>query len=806
MHQLFKTLMILPLIGHAMADTPLVTDSQLWYKQPAEKWDEALPVGNGRLGAMVFGGTNTERIQLNEESLWAGSQAEGFAPDYAKHLTEVQRLIFAGKRKEARDYGQRHLAQWPSSFRSYEPLGDLTLEFKEVSNPSNYRRELSLRDAIARTSYQSGEATYTREVLASAPDDVIAVRIKSDQAGTLSFTIRLTRQKDATVSHYKHNELHMNGQIVDLSKEQGGKEPNSGGSGPAGKHMRFAGRLLVNTEGGSVQPGSSGELKVTGATSALILLTAATDYDVTKLNFDRSIDPAKKAESILRQAIKVPWPELRQNHIDDHRRFYDRFALKLGSGSDELSQQPTDTRLKAVKSGANDPGLTVIMADYGRYLLLGSSRKPGRLPANLQGIWNEQMWAPWEADFHLNINLQMNYWPAPVVGLPETFEPLMDWFKPLTERGKMAAQIVCGSDGWTCFHVTNPFGRVSPSGSTFRSQFMNGSLDPLCGAWLAAQLFDAWRFNPDRKKLEILYPILAGASEFALDALVECPDGKLRIVPSTSPENKFIDPETGEHFRITAGSTYHMTIVRAIFDATNRAATILNTGEPMRERIRAAKAKLPPIKIGDDGRILEWGEPLREANQGHRHVSHLIGLHPFDQITRDSPELFSAARKTIDTRLANGGARTGWSRAWTISFMARLGDGDQAHHHCSELLRRSTHTNLFDTHPPFQIDGNFGFTAGVCEMLLQSHCRDHEGQVILDLLPALPKSWNEGSVRGLHARGGCNVAMNWKNGELVSTRINSTQATTIVLRHQGSTRTVNLQPGESIRLNGPKLK
>lgn len=806
MHRLFKLLTTSLLIGQAMADTTLTADSQLWYNRPAEKWTEALPVGNGRLGAMVFGGTKTERIQLNEESLWAGTQAEAFAPDYAKHLAEVQRLILAGKRQEARDYGQKHLVKSPSSFRSYEPLGDLMLEFKNVSDTSGYRRELSLRDAIARTTYQSGKTNITREVLASAPDDVIAVQVDSDQAGALNFTIRLTREKDARVTHHQHNELHMNGQIIDLSKEQGGKEPNAGGSGVAGDHMRFAARLFVKTDGGSVKPGARGELEVTGATSALILLTAATDYDVTTLNFNRTIDPATKAESILSKVVKTSWSELRKTHIADHRGFYDRFALEVGSADAALIQQPTDVRLQAVKEGGDDPGLAVIMADYGRYLLLGSSRKPGRLPANLQGIWNDRMWAPWEADFHLNINLQMNYWPAPLVGLPETFEPLMDWFIPLTERGKMAAKIVCGSDGWTCFHATNPFGRVSPSGSSFRSQFMNGSLDPLCGAWLAAQLFDAWRFNPDIKKLETLYPILAGASEFALDALVECSDGKLRIVPSTSPENEFIDPKSGGQFRITAGSTYHMTMVRAIFDATTRAATVLNMGESMRQRIAVASAKLPAIQIGEDGRILEWAEPLREANQGHRHVSHLIGLHPFDQITRDTPKLFTAARKTIDTRLANGGARTGWSRAWTISFMARLGDGDQAYHHGTELLRRSTHLNLFDSHPPFQIDGNFGFTAGVCEMLLQSHCRDQEGHVILDVLPALPTSWKDGAVRGLHGRGGCRVDMIWKDGELASTLIKSKEPMTVVVRHQGMTRTVKLQAGICLRLDGSKLK
>lgn len=801
MHALLKILLTTILVTPAIAE-----DSTLWYAQAAEKWTEALPVGNGRLGAMVFGGTGKERIQLNEESLWAGSQAEGFAPDYAKHLAEVQRLVLADKRKEAREYGRKHLVQSPTSFRSYEPLGDLMLEFGSDVEIANYRRELVLNDAIARTTYRAGDATITREVLASAPDDVIAVWVESDQSGSLNFTIRLTRQKDVVITHRGSDRLDMDGQIVDLSKAEGGREPNAGGSGPGGKHMRFAGRLVVTTDGGSVEASESGSLQIKGADSALILLTAATDYNVEKLNFDRSIDPAAVADGILADASKRTRQQIRQSHVDDHRKFYERFSLDVGSADPTLVEKPTDERLAAVQQGADDVGLTVLLADYGRYLLLGSSRKPGRLPANLQGIWNDKMWAPWEADFHLNINLQMNYWPAPVTGISETLEPLYDWFTPLTQRARMAAEKMYGSDGWVSFHATNPFGRVSPSGSNERSQFMNGSLDPLCGAWLAAQLFDAWQFNPKREKLEKLYPILAGASEFVLDALVECPDGTLRIVPSTSPENAYIDPVSGEQFRITAGSTYHNTMVRAIFDATKQAAVILDTDDAMRQHIVAAEGKLQPLEIGEDGRILEWAKPYQEAQPGHRHVSHLVGLHPFAQITRDTPDLFAAARKTIDTRLANGGARTGWSRAWTISFMARLGDGDAAYHHCRALLRRSTHPNLFGNHPPFQIDGNFGITAGVCEMLLQSHCRSDEGHPILDLLPALPAGWSEGSVRGLRARGGCEVGMIWKDGKLVSAVLSGvSEATPMVIRYGGNSRIVLLEPGESITLRGSEL-
>jgi len=429
--------------------------------------------------------------------------------------------------------------------------------------------------------------------------------------------------------------------------------------------------------------------------------------------------------------------------------------------------------------------------------LLSSSRAPGRLPANLQGIWSDRKWAPWEADYHLNINIQMNYWPAPVANLQETVDSLTGWFTRQAKRGEIGAKRLYDADGWVSFHCSNPFGRVTPSGSNTGSQFSNGSLDPLAGAWLATQLFDVWQFSPDRKQLKAIYPILAGSSEFILDILVKCPDGKLRIVPSTSPENSYIDPKTGEQFRITQGSTYHMSIVRSIFDSTDRAAKILDIDNDLRKRIAEATAKLPPIQIGADGRILEWAKPYKEAHPGHRHVSHLIGLHPFDLITRDTPELFAAARKTIDARLANGGAGTGWSRAWTINFFARLGDGDEAEKHCREHLRRSTLPNLFDYHPPFQVDGNFGVAAGVCEMLIQSHVRNESDNFIIDMLPALPKAWQNGSVKGLKTRGGFTVDMKWSSGKLESAIIKSSNGKDCIVRYRGKTQNIKIRKGKT---------
>jgi alpha-L-fucosidase 2 len=785
----FRTLCLAFLAASASVAADADSAVSLWYSQPAAKWAEALPLGNGRLGAMVFGSLPVERLQLNEESLWAGEPCDVYPDNFRKHLSELQQLVLAGKIEEARKLGLEKLTKSPTSYRSYEPLADLWIEMPGADVAADYRRDLNLATGVATVTYVNQGVRCRREVFISAVDDVLVVRLTADKPGAVAAKIRLSRKKDMTVTADGSDRLRLDGQIVDIEAPDG-FDDNSGGSGPGGRHMKFAARLLVRARGGSVVAGGD-SLVVDGADEVLLLLTAKTDYNVALLNFDRSIDPAARAEAILAKAADKSWQRLLQDHIAEHRSMFDRVAIDLGGA--EAAKLPTDKRLAAVKKNGDDPALLALYFQYGRYLLMSSSRRPGQLPANLQGIWNDRMWAPWESDYHLNINLQMNYWPADLCNLSETMDPLVDWFVPTTEKGRVSAKRLYDARGWVAFTTSNAFGRTTPGGSNRSSQFQNGVLDPLAGAWMAMTLWRHYEFTGDRQFLsEKAYPVLKGAAQFLLDYLIEDRDGRLLIVPSSSPENAYIHPETGKPVRITRGSTYSTAIVRAVFEAVIAGSELLDVDAAFRAELATASVKLPAVKIGADGTIQEWLEDYREREPGHRHMSHLIGVHPFALLTQQDAALFAAARKTIARRLRQGGGHTGWSRAWVINFCARLRDAEAAHDHALMLLRKSTLPNLFDTHPPFQIDGNFGGTAGIAEMLLQSHA----GEV--HLLPALPTAWPDGSVRGLRARGGWFVDIRWKAGKVFSYSIRATRDGVLRLHVDGKTIEQPMKAGETL--------
>jgi alpha-L-fucosidase 2 len=749
----------------ATALTPRIAFAQsprpdtLWYTRPADEWVQALPIGNGRIGAMVFGGIAGERLQLNEGSFFGGGPYDPTNPEARAALPRVRELVFAGKFAEAQALVDASVMAKPLRQMSYQTIGDLRLTFPGIENASNYRRELDLATAVASTRFSAGTNEFARSVFASAVDHVIVVRIATRTAAkNVSVLVDFDTPQSASVSVEQGTTLVMSG-----------RGPAQNGIDGA---LRFEARAQVIAKGGTLTA-SQGGIFVLNAEDVTILVALATSFRGPD---DVSGDPAALNIARLAAAMRLGADELHARHVEDHRRRFARVTLDLGTTA--AAALPTDERVRAFAM-TDDPALASLYFQFGRYLLLSCSR-PGSQPANLQGLWNEKTNPSWGSKYTINVNTQMNYWPAGPAALGECVEPLLRMTQELAISGGRVARNMYGARGWVAHHNTDLWRAAAPIDGAFWGMWQMG------GAWLTLALWDHWDYTRDRAFLGVLYPLLKGASEFFVDTLVEHPREKLLVTnPSISPENRHPFGSS-----MCAGPAMDSQILRDLFARTAEAASLLGQDAPFREELARVRSRLPQDRIGKGGQLQEWMDDwdMDAPEINHRHISHLWALHPSDQITlEDTPALAAAARRTLEIR---GDESTGWGIAWRLNFWARLGDGNRTHDLLKRLLSpQRTYPNLFDAHPPFQIDGNFGATAAIAEMLVQSH----RGR--LKLLPALPSAWPRGRISGIRARGGFELDLRWDAGQLESVVVTNLAGERATLAYRDKLVSIDIKKG-----------
>lgn len=741
-------------------------ENMLWYNQPANTWVEALPIGNGRLGAMVFGRPQRERYQLNDITVWSGDpQPDADRKDAYKHLPEVRKAIRDGKFDLAEKLTNQYMTSDAPYEASYQTLGDLLFQYKLPEGQiTNYYRALDIANAISTTSFTVDGINFDREVFSTATDNGLVTRVKSSKPGTVSFSLNLDRMEKSTTQSVGQNMLVMRGNT--------------------GNTLTYEAQVKVVATGGKVEA-INNELVVSNADEVLVFLTAGTSYILDHKKGYKGEDPHNQVTKWMDELSTQTFAQLKEKHINDYKKYFDRVELNIGKT--ESISLPTNIRLKEYKDGLADPSLAELFYQFGRYLLISSSRPNNPLPSNSQGLWGDGLTLPWMCDYKSNINYEMNYWPAEQSNLSELHLPMLRKTQSLVEPGTVTAKTYFGPDtpGWYYSYTTNGWGWTSPGARLPWGVFMGGS------GWTCQHLWEHYAYTRDKAYLKSVYPTMKGAAEFYLATLIEDKDGYLITSPSTSPENNFRTDE-GISSSVSEGNTMERAIIWDLFNNLYQATQVLNTDKAFGKKLLEARDRIRPLQIGRHGQLMEWGEDWDDPKDLHRHVSHLFALHPGRQIlATTTPELAQAAKQSLEYRTDVG---TGWSKAWKINFWTRLRDGDRAFKLLNTQLSYvegsgynmvdggGTYPNLFDAHPPFQIDGNYGAVAGITEMLLQSMENYALDKYILDLLPALPSAWSTGHVKGLKARGGFEVDIAWQDGKLLEAEIKSINGEECVLR------------------------